>query len=141
MGTVVRDWRLANRPGRRRTTTGARSGLATAEQVGHELHSPPRVAVPRHHLLGRIAMVLVPMVLLVVWVWWLGAERRAVRALPPAERAALFDQTMRGFEDLCAPPRNGLEQHCRREASFLLYFPECDEHCLGLTRRILQWRS
>lgn len=86
-------------------------------------------------------MVVVPLLLLVAWVWWLGAERRSIRALPPAERAALFEQTMRGFDALCVPPRSGLEQHCRREASFLVNFPECTEHCLGVTRPILLWRS
>lgn len=86
-------------------------------------------------------MVVVPLLALVVWVWWLGAERRAVRALPPDERGALFEQTMRGFQDLCVPPRTGLEQHCRRQAAFLVNFPECDEPCLSLTRPILLWRS
>ncbi|MBY0276233.1 hypothetical protein K2Z84_12880 [Candidatus Binatia bacterium] len=141
MGTVVRDWRLAKRPARRRRTRGSRTSLATAEQEGHELHLPPRVPTSTPHLLGRIAVVVVPLVLLVVWVWWLGAERRAVRALPPAERGALFEQTMRGFADLCVPPRAGLEQHCRREASFLLNFPECDARCVAVTRPILLWRS
>lgn len=92
-------------------------------------------------MLGRIATVLSLVAVLAVWGWWLGAERRAVRALPAEERMALFAQTLRGFEDLCRPPRAGLEQHCRRQASFLLNFPECDEHCLSLARPILQWRS
>jgi hypothetical protein len=81
------------------------------------------------------------LLLVVLWVWWLGAERRAVRALPPAERATIFAQTLHEFADLCAPSRPGLEQHCRRQASFLVNFPECDEHCQSLTRPILQWRS
>jgi hypothetical protein len=141
MGTVVRDWRLANRPARRGRARESRDRLAAAEQVGHELHLPSRVPVPRSGLPGRIAAILVPLLLLVVWIWWLGAERRAVRALPSAERGALFAETMRGFEDLCVPPRAGLEQHCRREASFLLNFPECDDRCLSVTRPILLWRS
>lgn len=141
MGTVVRDWRLANRPYRKRAAGGTRSAPALDEQVGHELHSPARVLVPRHHLAARIAMVLVPLLLLIAWVWWLGSERRAIRALPADERTALFEQTMRGFDDLCVPPRTGLELHCRREASFLLNFPECERHCLNVTRPILLWRS
>lgn len=141
MGTVVRDWRLSNRPYRKRRTGGTRSALALDERVGHELHTPVRVLVPRHRVAARIAMVLVPLLLLVAWVWWLGAERRAIRALPALERAALFEHTMRGFDDLCVPPRSGLEQHCRRQASFLVSFPECDEHCLSVTRPILLWRS
>jgi hypothetical protein len=141
MGTVVRDWRLTRRSSRRRTAHGRRAALAVDERVGHELRSPPRAIVPRHRLLVRIAIVVGPLLLLVAWVWWLGAERRAVRALPASERAALFDQTMHGFDDLCVPPRIGLERHCRREASFLLNFPECDQHCLSVTRPILSWRS
>ena len=139
MGTVVRDWRLANPAGRRKP--GPRSNLATASSFGYEMRTTRAEAPMRHRTLGRIAMVLVPLLLLVVWVWWLGAERRAIRSLPPTERSALFEHTMRGFEDLCMPPRNGLEQHCRRQASFLVNFPECDEHCLSLTRPLLLWRS
>ena len=141
MGTVVRDWRLANRPYRKRAAGRTRSAPALDEQVGHELHTPARVLVPRHRLAARIATVLVPLLLLVAWCWWLGAERRTIRALPAPERAALFAQAMRGFDDLCVPPRSGLEQHCRREASFLLNFPECERHCLNVTRPILLWRS
>lgn len=141
MGTVVRDWRLGNRSARRRARRRTRPSSAAAEQVGHEVRFAPRARAARPRTLRRLALVLVPLLLLVAWVWWLGAERRAIRALPAAERAAVFAQAMRGFEDLCAPPRDGLEQHCRREASFLVSFPECDEHCLRLTRPILLWRS
>lgn len=95
----------------------------------------------RHWLLGRVAMVVIPLLLLFVWVWWLGGERRAIRAMPAGERAELFQITLRGFEELCTPPRDGLQHHCRREASFLINFPECDDHCLSVTRPVLMWRS
>lgn len=141
MGTVVRDWRIASRSVRRRSSSRSRSAATAAEQSGHELHFTHETPVERHRLLGRIAVVVVPLLLLVVWVWWLGAERRAIRSMPAQERAELFETTIRGFEDLCTPPRTGLENHCRREASFLINFPECDDHCLSITRPILMWRS
>lgn len=141
MGTVVRDWRLANRARRAAASTRLRSAASTARQLGYELRSAPAPATSRHPVLARAATVLVPLLLLVAWVWWLGSERRAVRAMPPAERVAVYEETMRGFEDLCTPPRAGLESHCRRQAAFLLNFPECTQHCQSLTRPVLQWRS
>jgi hypothetical protein len=141
MGTVVRDWRLANPARRRGRGVGPRSNLATAPSLGHELRFRRGDVASHQRALVRIATVVLPLAAFVLWVWWLGAERRAVRALPPTERAAVFDETMRGFKDLCTPPRNGLEKHCRRQASFLMNFPECDEQCLTLTRPLLQWRS
>lgn len=140
MGTVVRDWRLAT-PARRRSRHGPRSDRPAASCQGFELHAPPLDVGSRPRTLARVATVLVTLLVVVLWLWWLGAERRAVRALPPAERAAVFAATLRELADLCAPPRAGLERHCTRQASFLMSFPECDEHCQSLTRPILQWRS
>lgn len=141
MGTVVRDWRLIHAGRRKRSARASGGNTAGALCVGHELHTAPVDLSSEHRTRWRIALVLASLSVLATWTWWLGAEQRAVRALAPAERAVVFERTLRDFEDLCRPPRSGLEQHCRHQASFLMSFPECDEHCHALTRPILQWRS
>lgn len=80
----------------------------------------------------RQAVVLagVVVVLALVWGYLQGGENRALNALSPAQREALFQETRDSFRLLCladAGPR--LPLRCQKQAEFLLRFSECDEAC------------
>lgn len=65
---------------------------------------------------------------------------RSIRALPPAERVALYERTMSDTASTCATPEAGegaLHDHCLRQAEFLVLFPECDVRCQRLAQSIL----
>jgi hypothetical protein len=64
----------------------------------------------------------------------------SIRALPSAERVALYERTMGDTESACATPEAGegaLHDHCLRQAEFLVLFPECDVRCQRLAQSIL----
>jgi len=76
--------------------------------------------------------------LLAVWWWWGGrAERVAIADLDPQERAALYQRTLQNLRSTCEPPERprGLDDYCRRQADFILKFPECDSACRSLANR------
>lgn len=86
-----------------------------------------------------VLLVLALMILgtLVVLRWGgPAAEKRALERMPPAERAALYEKTLRGAESLCAQAGadDALRDRCADSASFLLLFPECDDACRALAR-------
>ncbi len=76
--------------------------------------------------------------LTIFWVWAKEAERRAVRKLPAAERAAVYERTLRNVETVCVPPQ-GLSNYCESQARFLAAFPECDAGCKRLVRQVLDY--
>jgi hypothetical protein len=92
-------------------------------------------------ILAKGALVLLPMAAIAVWMWLLGAERRAVYALSPDDRAVVYADTMAAFDATCVPLRAGLTEHCRSQASFLLNFPECADHCRRAAAPLLHWRN
>jgi hypothetical protein len=47
--------------------------------------------------------------------------------LPPAERVALVERTLRNLDALCTDP--ALARQCEAEARLLLLVPECDPRC------------
>ncbi len=70
------------------------------------------------------------LVALAVGVWVLGAERRALQAMEPGRRAALFQANLESYQRLCREdPGVVLASPCRERAGFLLLFPECTEPC------------
>ncbi len=74
----------------------------------------------------------------VLGLWSKGAEGRAIRRLPGAERGALYRRTLEDLQSVCTPLRTpDLNEHCRHQASFIIQFPECDEGCLKLAKRQL----
>lgn len=81
----------------------------------------------------RLLAVLVAIALLVLLagvLWMLGAEHRAIDALEPGKRAAVFQQGYASFEALCREdPGRALTSDCRRQARFLKQFPECRGSC------------
>jgi hypothetical protein len=78
-------------------------------------------------VLGVVLLVLVG-----VWLYLQGGENRALNALSPAQRAALFQETRDSIRLMClgdAGVKKGLQARCAQQADFLNRFPECDEAC------------
>ena len=72
------------------------------------------------------------------WLWSRQSEQRAIRAMPEAERAALYRRTFDDLAKVCNPERAPeLQGHCHEQAEFILNFPECDGSCGELARRVL----
>ena len=51
----------------------------------------------------------------------------AIMALPPAERQALVERTLRNLDALCGDAV--LSRQCEAEARIVLLIPECDAAC------------
>ena len=115
-------------------THDAHEPLSQADQAGEG--RVRRFAARR----WRGALVVLALMVLgaVVALQWGGAaaERRALERMPPVERAALYEKTLRGAESLCAQAGtdDALRDRCADSASFLLLFPECDNACRALAR-------
>lgn len=74
-----------------------------------------------------------------IWIWNQYSEERALRALPEAQRRALYLRTLADLESVCAHPHGSdLDGHCRAQAEFMLQFAECDDACRQLAHRQLQ---
>jgi hypothetical protein len=68
-----------------------------------------------------------------LWDWSIGGQRLALRALPAAERTALYQRTLENLRAICgAAPPSGLESFCRDQARLALVFDECDDACRSL---------
>jgi hypothetical protein len=89
----------------------------------------------RKWALGLIALGL----LLAVYSWRSGAERRALLRLPEAERRETLARELETLTALCAGGRNAAElaELCRERAEFIRDFPECDEACRQTIGRYL----
>jgi hypothetical protein len=111
--------------------------LEATQGSAERAHETPSAA----SLAFRIAIVVLPLLAMLGWIWVLGAERRAIDAMPPEERAVVYTETLDAFATMCAPPRDGLFDHCRAQAAFLLKFDECDEDCRARVSPLLRWRS
>lgn len=91
--------------------------------------------------LSAIAVVLALVGLFFIWIWFRDSEGRAVRSMPAAERAALFQRTLEDVRTACGPGRaEDLLDHCEHQARFLLKFPECDAACARLAGDVLDPR-
>jgi hypothetical protein len=75
---------------------------------------------------GGLALLL----LVAVLVYALLGEQRALEKMDPQARAALYEETWRGFRTLCQQQASpALAPRCREQAKFLQRFPECDVAC------------
>jgi len=73
------------------------------------------------------------------WQWSRDEHRRAIAAMPAAERHGQFLRIRHEAEGMC--PRRELKTQCGAELDQLLQFPECDEECRSFTTRMRQlWR-
>jgi hypothetical protein len=80
--------------------------------------------------------LLVVLALAVAFVWNLGAERRAIEGLDPAQRHAVSEQAFGELQRLCGvrPRDDALEKRCVAQVEFILQFPECDARCQEIAR-------
>jgi hypothetical protein len=82
-----------------------------------------------------VALVAIGMIgastVTILWLWNPDAEQKAILNLPQSERRALYERTLRTLETTCRLEgrEGGLEGFCRRQAEFILRFPECDASC------------
>jgi hypothetical protein len=68
-----------------------------------------------------------------------GDQERALRSLPPAERAALYHRTLDNLRSVCAGEgKYELRDLCRGQAQLALLFPECDAACRATAREQLR---
>jgi hypothetical protein len=64
-----------------------------------------------------------------------GGERRAIRALPDAQRALVYTRTMDDLRAFCGENRLGaLRDHCVNLSEFVAQFQECNSECEALVR-------
>lgn len=90
---------------------------------------PDRAEKTRRYRLV-VPVVLALLVLLAAVLWMLGAEQRAIDAMEPGKRAAVFQQSYASFDALCRDdPGGALTSDCRQQARFLRQFPECGPGC------------
>ena len=70
-----------------------------------------------------------------VAIWYVSAEHRALLDMPERHRVALYRETLRHTEVICAQAtvEPWLLGRCRASAEFLRWFPECDRACFAFT--------
>jgi len=73
----------------------------------------------------------------VLLLWSEGAERRAIRDMPKAERQTLYTRTLQNLKMVCAPPDDAMRDFCAAQARLVTEFPECDRACQELADRQL----
>ncbi len=98
-----------------------------------------RQAPPRKRpgdLAWRIGAILVVALLGAVLLWSMGAEKRAIARMDPAERRAVYENAYGELKRLCGsgPRDDALEDRCRAQIQFVLKFPECDAACQEIAR-------
>lgn len=86
---------------------------------------------------GRVSLALIVLAVAAVAIWQSGEERRAVRAMPASERAALFEKEYAALLQGCTEPQPALHERCRSSAHFVELFPECGADCRERTAKIL----
>jgi len=90
-------------------------------------------------VLGRMARVLLVVagigLLTGLAVWSSGAERRAIRNLPAAERGALYHRTLQNLQTVCAAGKTSMRDFCEEQARLAQAFPECDDACYAIAEK------
>ncbi|HVU04991.1 MAG TPA: hypothetical protein VHE30_24740 [Polyangiaceae bacterium] len=92
------------------------------------------------HVAVLTAVVLASGAAFALWVSNVTEETRAVQHLPPAERRALYERTLRTLEGPCRPgdDSRGLRAFCVEQANFIQKFPECGASCRSIAREYLR---
>lgn len=91
-----------------------------------ELAPPPSIWLRKGTWLGLVFLMLVG-----AFVWLQGGENRALEAMSPSQREALFADTYDEFRLLCLVDGGASRwpKKCARQAEFLARFSECDDTC------------
>jgi hypothetical protein len=112
-------------------TSRANSSPAVVERPARRVDRARRILI-------NLLLILTAAVGVGSWIWSLGAERRAVIALPDGERRLLYSRTLENVRS-CHVRLNqeAFREFCDTQASLLLSFPECDTRCRRLSR--LRW--
>jgi hypothetical protein len=102
------------------------------------MSTPRPVNLPAPSKRKTVAFVAIGIVIAatvtILWLWNSDAERKAILNLPPSERRALYERTLRTLETTCNPQgrARGLDDFCRNQAEFIVRFPECDAACASV---------
>ncbi len=94
------------------------------EQLGSRERPPPD-----RWLHVRLIILGLLVILLLTWLVTRGDFRRSIEALPPEERAALYQRNLEAFRHDCVAKGPLVPQRCAQDARFLSKFPECDTAC------------
>jgi hypothetical protein len=108
---------------------------ANVEQVTTSPEPAP-AAGPRPTRTRKIvlvaALVLGAVLILSIWLWTSGAQRRAIRDMPVGERRALLARTLENLKSVCQAPADAMRDFCAEQARLALDVPECDDACIRL---------
>ncbi len=100
---------------------------------------PGRSSASGRFWLAASMVLIVVAGALLLWIWSQQSEKRAIQALPVAERQSLYRRTLEDLQSVCASRHaSDLDRHCERQARFILQFPECDDGCRRLAQRQLR---
>jgi hypothetical protein len=88
------------------------------------------------NLAWRLLTVLLLVVLVVAFLWNLGAEDRAIARMEPVHRREVYERALGEVRLLCgtSPRTDALEKRCAEQIQFILKFPECDGTCQDIAR-------
>ena len=81
------------------------------------------------------ALLLALAAAFLLWLENRAEQVTAIREIPAAQRAELFQSTRQTLLTACTPARRpaGLQTYCDAQARFILQFDECDEACRDLS--------
>lgn len=83
-------------------------------------------------------VLLIGLALFAAWGWLRDRQLRDLASLPPAERAGLYERTMKNLATVCAEGSAvRRDTFCQEQAELALRFPECDAACQGLARPLV----
>ena len=120
--------------------------MTSSTSRGEASASPSGVAGPAWRMptglrpLARHALGVVLIATLAFWIWNRGVESRSLHELAAPERQALYGRTLQTLQSSACDPKHGargLHDYCRRQAEFIVEFPECDQGCSELAKRFL----
>lgn len=84
-----------------------------------------------------LAILLGAVLLLLLHLWDVGQQQRALIQMSPEARARVYLGAISTMKEMCPPQAHreeAFEERCREQADFLAKFPECDEACRELVR-------
>lgn len=76
-------------------------------------------------------LIAMCVVLLSLFGWWSGRERRALLEMSPEVRARVYSGAIASMAELCpaGSVHDAFSERCSEQAVFLSQFPECDGEC------------